>query len=62
MSFMSQVLSLVVMTYLRCQVERAKLPDRPKFVICKAKMDRNAKSFDKSALSFKVGSGGGHVA
>eukprot|EP00730_Choanoeca_flexa_P012818 TRINITY_DN4649_c0_g1_i2.p1 TRINITY_DN4649_c0_g1~~TRINITY_DN4649_c0_g1_i2.p1 ORF type:complete len:369 (+),score=96.65 TRINITY_DN4649_c0_g1_i2:127-1233(+) len=37
------------------QVEKEKLPDRPKFVICKAKMDRNAKSFDKSALSFKTG-------
>eukprot|EP00045_Choanoeca_perplexa_P009386 m.90331 g.90331 ORF g.90331 m.90331 type:complete len:359 (-) comp14876_c0_seq1:1089-2165(-) len=37
------------------KVEREKLPDRPKFVICKAKMDRNAKSFDKSALSFRTG-------
>nr|AOS88698.1 CRK-CRKL-like protein ancestral isoform 2 [Monosiga brevicollis] len=37
------------------ELSKDKLPDRPNFVVCRAKLDRNAKSFDKSALSFKVG-------
>ncbi|EDQ89222.1 uncharacterized protein MONBRDRAFT_25437 [Monosiga brevicollis MX1] len=37
------------------ELSKDKLPDRPNFVVCRAKLDRNAKSFDKSALSFKAG-------
>lgn len=33
---------------------REALPDRPKFVVCKAIMDRIANAYDQTALSFKV--------
>jgi hypothetical protein len=32
---------------------RYKPPERPKFIIVKADLDRNANVFDKSALTFK---------
>lgn len=39
--------------------KREELPDRPKFVVAKAIMDRVASAYDPSALSFKVGESGG---
>eukprot|EP00049_Salpingoeca_infusionum_P023703 m.13510 g.13510 ORF g.13510 m.13510 type:complete len:346 (-) comp5950_c0_seq1:556-1593(-) len=37
------------------RVTQTEVPDeRPKFIACRAAMDRNARGFDKTALSFKV--------
>jgi hypothetical protein len=36
------------------EIPKEKLPERPKFIVCRAKLDRNPKDYDKGALKFKV--------